>query len=142
MKSKRITRYGQQILDTICDVVAERLGIGFFGWTLGKTADVVAYVAGKIGKPIRSVAGALSDLVEKGYLDTDSHENDLGQTIPQALSISQAGWKAYSRWNPEEVLKAWGMETLDEWEQYECDPGGLFHGTPFLFPLRDDQPRS
>src|SRR5262249_44734688 len=71
------TEFGQAILDSICAHVetapqrGQTGGHGHIAWSIGKTSEVVAHVAEQLHKPVKSVAGGLSNLIEKGYLRND-----------------------------------------------------------------------
>jgi hypothetical protein len=96
--------------------------MGHIGWAIGKTPEIVAQVAKKLGKEVKSVAGGLSDLIEKGYL-SNQHEGDHdGIAKPDLISVLHKGWLAYSRWNPEQMQKDFqefefgGVERWLEWD--------------------------
>ena len=119
-----ITPFGQQILDAVCDAVAnpgdETGGMGHISWSIGKTSALTAAVAKHLGKDQTSVAGGLSDLIEKGFLSSDLETDDaFGKQVHDEIAIPHKGWLAYSRWNPAQMMKDMGEESLEHWLEWD-----------------------
>jgi hypothetical protein len=124
--------FGQQILDCICDRVARDAGtgMGFACWSIGKTAQIVSYVAEMHKLDIKSVAGGLSDLINKKYFCSELWNRDEQEDEDNYLAINAKAWLQYTHWTPdnrwvkacEEEKLDWfadGMNTLDLTYDYE-----------------------
>lgn len=114
------TRYGQRIIDLLCDHLADS---GFPYWVpaMGSTAMIVEWLAARMGKSVRSVAGALSDLIEKRLVSTSwEHECD-GVIIRYGkdISVTTRGWCHWSRWSQDEMSKLNDNFTLEEWLEWD-----------------------
>jgi hypothetical protein len=110
----------QQILDEICDAVAGQGGYGMTDWTIGKTDDVVEYVAARLGRKPHAVSRGLDRLVERGLFATDCHEPwDPDEAAPLLgwISVEEAGWRQWTLWDQsDEQMIQFGSD------QFEADP--------------------
>ena len=123
-KTKTITKFGQAILDTICAHVATAAergrtgGHGHIAWSIGKTSVVVAHVARMLNKGVKSVAGGLSDLIEKGYLSSDLVDDDDWHSVNDEVAITHKGWLAFSRWSAEKMTEDMGID-YEYWSHWD-----------------------
>lgn len=99
-----LTRYGQEILDLICDCVKRDAGIGYFGWDIGLTKTVVSYVANELGKNRHSVAGALGHLIDAGLIDRNIAADEYWMPGSSIICVSQLGWQAYRHWDANGIV--------------------------------------
>jgi hypothetical protein len=110
----------QQILDEICDAIAGQGGYGMTGWTIGKTDDVVEYVATRLGRRTPSVSRGLARLIGWGLLAADCHEPwDPDEDAPLLgwTSVEEPGWRQWSLWDPsDERMIEFGRD------QFQADP--------------------
>jgi thiol-disulfide isomerase/thioredoxin len=119
------TEFGQAILDTICAHVetaphrGQTGGHGHISWSIGKASDVVAHVATQLHKPLKSVAGGLSDLIEKGYLRNDLSDDHDGYDVNDEVCLSHKGWLAFSQWSAQKMMQEMGMESLEYWKEWD-----------------------
>jgi hypothetical protein len=113
------TPYGQRIIDLLCDHLADS---GFPYWVpaMGSTSTIVEWLAARMGKSVRSVAGALADLIEKRLVSTSwEHECD-GVIVRYGkdISVTTQGWCHWSRWSEEEMTRLHG-DSLEEWLDWD-----------------------
>lgn len=126
------TEFGQAILDTICAHVetapqrGQTGGHGHIAWSIGKTSEIVAHVAEQLNKPVKSVAGGLSDLIEKGYLWNDLLDDQDGYDVNDQVCLSHKGWLAFSQWSPNKMMQDMEMESLEDWKYWGGVDGTCF----------------
>jgi len=129
---KKITPLGQQILDTILDVVVRDCHMGFIGWSIGETKDITSYVAQKLNKPQRSIDGGLTHLIANGYFSNKHEVDGEGWDVPGLLGPRHEAWLAYTRWNEQQALLDNSEESLESWEEWDGVDGTTI---PFIYDL-------
>jgi len=137
----RRTQYGQRILDTICDKVVETNGLGHIGWAIGKTDVVVDFVAQILGRTRRSVAGALSHLIDAGLIKNGGRNERTWKERGDIVGISHNGWIAFSRWDEARLIAHWGDGgpgepiSVEEWLDWDGNEGTSSpYDAPMAFP--------
>ena len=130
----KLTQFGQSILDAILDHATPVVGMGFIGWSIGKEPEITKWLAAKLGKPVKSIAGGIADLVNKGYLVSTGVEDETEKNcVIPPLGVTHAGWQAYTRWNPKEVTEIREFD-LESWLGWDGIDGMNF---PFYYDLPD-----
>lgn len=114
------TPYGQRLLDAICEKVEEELSFAWIGFDVGNTDQIVKYLSKRFGKSVKSIAGAISDLIEKEFLwsggERETHDPKLHGTLDESvLGISHNGWKQFSGWSVDKIDEVFG-EWAEDWE--------------------------
>ena len=90
--------------------------------------QVTDYLAAKLGKTKKSIAGGIADLIEKGYLSTGGESDNTGKFNKESIFITHKGWQAYSRWDISKVdcgysePNAATLEEWLEWDGVDCQP--------------------
>ena len=121
--TQSLTPFGQQIVDALCDKVAPTCGMGFVNFDVGRERKVVRWLARKLGRAIKSVAGGVADLVEKGYLANEgecesSNPEEDGWVNTGLCILAHRTWQAYSRLDRQQLQRIWGMSYTDwlDWD--------------------------
>ena len=136
------TAYGQRILDTICDKVLESNGLGHIGWAIGETDVVVDFVTHTLGRTRRSVAGALSHLIDAGLLSNESTGDEtMISRKGFEIGVTHDGWMAYSGWDETKLVAHSGDGepaspiTIDDWLEWDGIDGTNYpYDAPMAFP--------
>jgi hypothetical protein len=100
---------------------------------------VVREVAKKLGKPVRSTAGGVADLIRKDYLVNQGHQ-DGGNFLPVSthLFLYQRSWETWDRFDAKKVLDDQGLETIEDWQEWDGVDGTCF---PFEYNIPFPRPK-
>lgn len=135
--SSKPTKFGQQLLDLLCDHVAPVCEMGFVTWSIGKEPEIVRWLAAKLDRSIKSIAGGIADLVEKGFLNSGKglSEGCLGsaekpgredaKTAYNIVAMTHEGWQQYSRFDTSKLFGGYGDDlsepdcTVEDWLDWD-----------------------
>lgn len=85
----KATPYGGRILAEICQRLNE-LGEPYYLGPLANTPTLTKWLAAKLGKPVNSVAGCLSNLIHQGFINNDWITWE-GEQLP-FVSLNPPAW--------------------------------------------------
>jgi hypothetical protein len=151
------TPYGQKVLDELCRVVARHRHFGYLGFSIGDTPDITRYLARRLGRSVRSVAGALGHLAKQGLIHTSGFEPDfplsdtahLLRSRGGQVGLAPASWYRCSWWSEDKLVESeifyhTGDRSLLEvwllWDGIDCTAIG--HGAPAPFAVELSLARS
>jgi hypothetical protein len=118
------TAYGQEIIEALCGHLAKN-GFVYRVGLVDRTKVLTKWLAAHLGRSPHSVAGAMSDLIEKGFLFNghciEQQRGSIGYHLREGvdLSITHEGWQVWSGFSKAKLLKQEKPFSFGEWLEWD-----------------------